>query len=414
MTEKWLFVRSARQLITLRGSTGPRRGPALRELGLVADGALLIRDDLIVDVGPTRRIENLAAARRAINIDASGRVVMPALIDSEVQLLSPTGPAQEAAEDAVPLPSEHFYENWSAVARNISSKSSQRISAQARVLLERMARHGTGQVEVLSGIAMDASGSLKALRIHASVDRQPITVRSTFVATPGKSRQHMLEQVSKDILPAVSRKKLARFVAVIAGPGDVNNPHLRRILDASRATGLGIKVLCDALDPRDGVRLGLEARATSVSRLNRLGPAQIRQVALASTMALLTCPQPDMSTSERPEVARALVEEGAAIALATGFRPSASGTYSMQHALYLAVTAMRLHPAEALSAATINAAYNQGAGAEAGSLEPGKRADFILLNVSDYRELFARPGVNAVHLMVKAGKVVSREADVSW
>lgn len=404
MTGNLLLVRSARQLITLRGARGPRRGTDLRELGIVADGAILIHNDTIVDVGPSRRLENLAEARRAINIDAAGRVVMPAFIDSEVHLLAPG-----LLPEAEPLEAA-----WHAAARNVTAKSSHRLVAQARIVSERMARHGTAQVEALSRISLEASNSIKALRIHAGVDQRPLSVVSTLLATLTETRtlehkKSLVDHICRHIVPTVARRKLARFVALSAAAAD---PLTRRVVDVSQAAGLGVKVFCDELDPAEGIRLSIAARATSVSSLGRVKPAQIRELAAADAIALLTCPQPEQS-GERPDVARALVDEGAAIALATGFRPSGAGTYSMQHALYLAVNAMRLHPAEAIAAGTINAAYNQAAGAETGSIEPGKRADFILLNVSDYRELFVRPGINAVHLMVKAGKVVYREADVT-
>lgn len=399
----------------MRAGAGPRRGAALQELGLVNDGALLIRDGLIVDVGPTRRIENLSAARQAMDIDASGRVVMPALIDSEVQLLTPALAAHETTADA--LSPDPVHDPWDAVGRKLAAHSSRHFGARARALLERMARHGTGQVEALSGFALDASGSFKALRIQPGTDRQPLDVISAFLATPTPDRgsahnKPVVEQVCRDILPVISRRQMARFIALAVGPGDLQNGLFKRIVSASRESGLGIKILCDPLDPRDGVQLSMEERVASVSHLGRARRAQIRQVATISCIALLTCSEAEVSGGDLPAVARALVEEGAAIALGTGFRPSANGTYSMQHVLYIAVAVLGLKPAEALSAATINAAFSHGTGAEAGSLEPGKRADFIILNVGDYRDLFVHPGVNAVHLMVKAGRVRYLEADV--
>ena len=394
MTGNWLMVRSARQLITLRGPDEPRRGNDLRDLAIVTDGALLVRDGWIMAVGPTRRIENLAEARQARSIDASGRVVMPVLIDSEVHLLPP-----------VMTPPE-----------NAPARSSGRPASQARSWLDRMARHGTGRVEVLTGPVTDWPGLTRALRVVEGAGSAAMAVTSTLLAMPAEGARveqndRFAEQFCTELLPLIARRRLARFVMLAAGPRYLNNAQNHRILEAVRAAGLGLKVMCDALDPLDGMLLSLEAGVVSVSGFCGPRPFPLSQFASLKGMALITCPAPGV---ERHEVARSLVDDGFAIALATGFRPPAAGSFSMQHALHAAVSGMRLDPAEAISAATINAAFNHGVGMKTGSLEPGKRADFILWNVSDYHELFARPGVNALHLMACAGKVVYREADVVW
>ncbi len=402
MSGDWLLVRSARQLITLRGVSGPRSGAELRELGVVANGALLIRDDQIMAVGPTRRIENLKEARTAKSIDATGRVVMPVFADSEVQLLPPPSMDPSGADSAEP--------------HHLSAKSASRLETDARALLDRMVRHGTGRIEALTVPAWHSVTILKALRmVEAAAMQQPPAVTSTLLAAPtvfGSSDQNELfvQQFCTDLLPVIARRKLARLVAVSTGPRHLSDSQNQRILAASRAVGLRGKVICDGGDPADALRLSLEPGVVSISGF-RSPAVQLRHSAPPGCMMVLTCPMPG---EERQEAARAAVDEGFAITLATGFQPHMAGSYSMQHALAAAVKAMRLDPAEAITAATINAAFHHGAGAETGSLEPGKRADFILLNMSDYHELFAGAGVNALHLMACAGRLVYQEADVLW
>ncbi|MBI4873898.1 MAG: amidohydrolase family protein [Acidobacteria bacterium] len=343
-----LLVRGARQLVTLRGSSGPRRGSALRELSIVADGAVLISDGVIMDVGATRRVENLAAARQAREIDASGRVVLPGLVDCCAHLV------------AGPLRLEH----------------------EARRVLAAMVRHGTTTVEA-------RDGELKPLRVATRLNGSPLDVVRTFLAT----------RFEEDPLSKVHRRKLAEFVDVSCGDGAFLH------LEQARRLGFELRV-------RGSAALAVESGAVSVSGIDGAPPAEVERLAHSNTIAVLT-PGTAFHGGGPRSPARAWLDQGVALAIATGYHPAQCPSPSLPMAVALACAELRLTPAEAIAAATINAAHALGCAARRGSLEYFKDGDLILLNAGDYRELPLRFGCNLVHMTVKRGAIIYREGTVA-
>src|ERR1700691_2412422 len=405
------LVRNARQLLTLRGDSGPRRGAALRDLGMVPNGAVLIKDGIVVGAGPARRIEKLPAARRAREIDAAGRVVMPGFVDSHTHLVFGR---PRLVDYEMRLAGASYAEIAAAGGGILSSvaavrgMSAAQLEAQARDSLAAMARHGATTVEAKSGYALDEAGELKTLRVLAKLNVVP-TYLGAHIPPPeyrGKADAY-IDWMAAEMLPQIRRRKLARFVDIYCDDSAFTLDQSRRYLDCARRLGFGLKIHAEQFARTGAARLAVELDAASADHLEQAGEEDIRALAQSNTIATLLPGSVFHLGLSTYAPARPLIEAGAAVALATDFNPGTSPTYSMQMVLSLACTEMRMSPAEAIAAATINGAHAILCADRVVSLEHGKQADLLLLNVSDYRELPYYFGVNNVHVTMKRGVVLS-------
>jgi imidazolonepropionase len=411
-----LLVRGARQLITLRGSAEPRRGAALAELGIIRDGALLIEDGRIVQVGLSRRVENLALVHRSQEIDATGHVVMPGFVDCHAHLVGGAWLDDDETRIAgAPEPAHGSAPTIQAI-RNASAK---RLESRARQFVNAMIRHGTTTLEAKSGYGLDGRGELKILRVQARLDRAPLDIVSTFLTPLSIPAAHAsdpagyMSWMCSELLPAIGRRSFARFAGLRCGEQVFNMEQSRRYLEAARALGFQLKIHAGPYRAPDAVRLGVEMGAASVDRLHDAGPADVDLLARSHTMAVLLPGAAFQHGDERCAPARQLIDGGAAVALGTNFNPGASSTYSMPTIVALACAHLGMSPAEAICAATFNAACAIGSGRVAGSLEVGKPADLIVLNASDYREIACHFGVNLVNRTVKRGVTIYQEGRVA-
>jgi imidazolonepropionase len=349
---KVTLIRGARQLLTLRGPSGPRRGANLQNLGIIQDGAVLLADGLIVEVGPSRRVENLALAKRAEEIDASGCVVMPGFVDCHIH-----------------------------VARGATQELSPRaLKTLALRVVEEAVRCGTTAMEA-------KSGDLRNLRTHAALRELPLTFVSTFV-----SAGLPLEFV-KRLLPLVRRRKLAEFAEI----GCADDATLAQ----ARELGLGLKVSA-------GIILATALGATSVN-VTEATARDAMLLAQSETIATLSPAVAFDPRAERYPPARMLIDHGVAVALGSGDNPP-----NMLMAIALACRAMNMTVAEAIAASTINGAHAMGRGRNVGSIEAGKSADLAILGVPDYRELPYHFGVNLVSLVMIRGAVLVERSEVKW
>jgi imidazolonepropionase len=406
-----LLIRGARQLLTLRGPAGPRRGSALRELGLIPDGALLVREGVIEELGSSRRVENLAAARGAEEIDATGRVVMPGFVDSHTFLVSGAPLLKEYEDRIAGIAAGGVTKAWKTTAHAIQSTTASRLEARGRLLADSMIRHGTTTCEAESGFGGDSTGELKTLRALAHLNGQPLDVESTFLAIPPVPDAGVeFDLLGLRLLPVVRKRRLARFVAVSPDglPGGVGRA--TRVLEAARATGFLLKAHAEQFRRTGFVRTAVRMGAASVDHLDWVAEEDAAALAGSNTIATVLPAAAFHGGEERYAPARMLVDAGAALALASGFSPPTSPTLSMQMVVSLACSRMGLTAAEALAAATINGAYALRRAGRVGSLEVGKSADLIMLDVADYREIPYLFGVNSVRLTIKRGVVVWRQS----
>jgi len=280
--------------------------------------------------------------------------------------------------------------------------------------LMRMLAHGTTTVEIKSGYGLTIEDEMKQLdAIDRLAAATPGTIVSTFLgahAVPAEYRDRAREYVDvvvHQMIPAVARRdRPPAFCDVFCEEGAFSVAESRRVLEAARARGMGVKIHVDEFQALGGTRLSVELRATSADHLVCTPPDEIALLAGSNTIAVALPGTPFGLGQCDFTPARALIDGGGAVALATDCNPGTCWCESMQLMMALACRYMRMTPAEAISAATINAAYALGLGAEVGSLEPGKRADLILLDVPSYRHLGYRFGTNLVDAVIVGGHML--------
>jgi imidazolonepropionase len=398
------LIRGARQLLTLRGPKTPRCGSDLRELHIIQDGALLIRDGVLRQVNLSSRVENVAEARHAVEINASGKVVMPCFVDCHTHLAYP--PPGAADEDRAAATQALIGATW------------KRTAARWRVHLEAMVRHGTTTAEIKAGVGPNALADFKLLRMLAKLQCEPLDIVTTLLfRLPPSDESSEAEcdeftgMVCRELLPKIRQRKLARFADVAWSPILAHHPRFLRYLGAACKLGFHCKMHADQDHADAAIVMAMQHRALSVSHLEQATGSEALLMAGSGTIAtLLPCASFYTAAGNAP--ARALVDAGVPIALGSDFHPTFSPTLNMQTVVALACLRMGLTPAEAITAATINGAHALDCAGRTGSLEPGKSADVAILNVSDYRDLANHFGTNLVHTTMKGGAVIYREGEV--
>jgi imidazolonepropionase len=359
---------------------------------------VLIRDGRIVEIGSSRRVENLADARGATEISALRRVVMPGFVDSHTHLLFP--PHGSAAEEK------------GGALRAIHTTSARVLASNARWYLDAMARHGTTTVEIKTGCDADESAELKALRVLGMLRLEAAELVPTFQLSiaPGIAAEDAA-RAAAELPPRIFRRGLAMFADLDWDADPSRREWQGSYLAAAAASGLGTKVHAHGSGAAAAVALAIGFRATSVDHLESLTADQAGLLAHVRTIATLL-PASLLRPGGSAPPARALIDAGAAVALASDFNPVLSPLLSMQTMVALACMQMGMQPAEAISAATINGACALGLGDRTGSLEPDKSADLLVLNVDDYREVARHLGQNLVHMAFKRGKCIYREGAI--
>lgn len=361
---------------------------------------MLVRDGQIVEVGPTRRVENLTAARGATEINAAGRVVLPGFVDCHTHLMFP--PAGMPGDE-------------DRAARVVRSSTARRLMFRARAYLEAMARHGTTTVEVKTGCGPDESAEVKILRVLSSLRHNPVDLVPSFLfrlpASLNGSVGTAADWVMGELLPKIRRRKVAQFADLAWDTNPTLAQYFERYLSAARALGFRCKIHADQRDPERAIEMALRHKVVSIDHLEHAGEAGAAALAEAGIIAtLLPCAS---FRNGQPAPARALVDAGVPVALASNFNPHHTPTLNMQGVVTMACWRFGLSVAEALNAATYNGAHALGCADRVGSIEPGKSADLILLNTSDYRDLAVNVGTNLVHLTMKRGKVIYKEGVVA-
>jgi imidazolonepropionase len=410
-----ILVRGARQLLTLHGAAGPRRGGALRDLGVIEDGSILIADGLIAHVGPTRRIENLADARGAEEINANGHIVMPGYCDPFVQLI---GPPARAIDYPVGNPWDiTASELANAALAHVKSTPPGRLEHEARRIVERQVRHGTTSFEAKCGYGLDDAAEIKSLRACAAAAGRCASAVTTYVAYAPSAvfeghTDRELEWICSELLPKIRHRRLAAFAEIVCDPGGFSIEQARVFLSAAGRLGFLLKVQAEHATHMGAVRLAIDIDARSVTGLNFCDEVDAEMLSRSRAVAVLLPAAPALRRTMKMPPARLLIDSGAAVALGSGYSPSLPATFSMQPVVCLACTDLDMTVEEAISAATINAAHAIDRGSVAGSLEFGKEADLVMLDLADYREIPYHLGVNHVELVMKKGEVVYREGAV--
>ncbi len=409
-----LLLTNIGQLLTMRGPV-PRRGRSLADAGLVKDAAVLVQNGRIAAAGTRRNVERLQRARRARKIDLGGRVLLPGLVDSHTHLVFA---ASRVAEYEMRIAGASYEEiarsggGIRASVRKLRAMPAAALERQALGRLGQFAAHGTTTVEAKSGYGLDLASELKILRVQRSLARkQPLEIVSTFlgahVVPPeyARRRRAYVEIVARQMIPMVARYGLAEFCDVFCDRGAFSVEEARQILTAGRACGLEPRLHAEQLARTGAARLAVELCVASADHLDRVTPGDIKLLAKSSVVCTLL-PGASLHLGVPFAPGRALVDAGAIVALATDFNPGTSPTLSLPMAMSLACDGMRLRPAEAIAAATVNAAYSLRRHDRIGTIEVGKQADLSAFDVADYREIPYYFGVHLAWLTIKRGQIL--------
>jgi imidazolonepropionase len=418
-----LIIHSARQLITCASPGGPKRRAEMNNVGLIPDGALAIDEGKIAALGSTSEIiSNFQSARM---IDATGKVVLPGFVDPHTHAVFA---GDRLNEFELRLRGASYLEILASGGGINVTASATRAASEPELIdvtwprLTRLFELGTTTVEIKTGYGLDTVSELKMLRVIAALDRShQLELIPTFMpahAVPpeyaGRSDDYVALIVD-EMLPAAAAwyreshfaaAKQPFFIDVFCEEKAFDLDQSRRILARGREYGLMVKAHVDEFSNLGGVGMALALGATSIDHLDTITPSEIEQIAHSVTIAVITPVVNFNLGSVNYADARGLIDAGAAVALTTDFNPGSSPCASMPLTMAIAGRFCRMTPAEALNAATINAAHALALGSKIGSLEAGKQADVLVAEVGDYRQLAYELGGNSIGMVIKSGRVI--------
>lgn len=411
-----MIIHSASQLLTLAG--GPQRGAELGRLGIIPNGGLLIQQNRVQAVGDSAEL--CAAYPEEERLDAKGCVVMPGFVDAHTHLV---WAGDRAAEFEMRLQGKTYLEILAAGGGILSTVRATReaslstLLAEARPRLRSMFIHGTTTAEAKTGYGLETESELRLLQALLQLDQEgPLDLAITFLgahAIPPEfegDAEGYTDHLCSAMLPAVRDWWLANtsdrplpFVDVFCETGAFNLDQSRRILQQAHALGFPLKIHADEFDNLGGAKLAVELGAISADHLVTTSTAELALLGKSETVAVALPCTPFGLAQWRYTPAQELLQTGGILALASDLNPGTAWCGNMQFVIALACRYLRLTPAQAIAAATINAAAAIGRAEEIGSLEPGKQADVLILSVSDYRHLGYRFGTNLVQAVIKRG-----------
>lgn len=423
---KPLFVRHATQLVTLSGtSRAPVTGKQMNELGIIEDGAVWIEDGTIRYVGRDADVATQVGSRidEAEQLDASGKVVTPGLVDPHTHIVFA---GSREREFEMRLNGATYMEIMNAgggihsTTRATREASEDELYEQTTLRLDAFLKHGVTTLEAKSGYGLTLEHEMKQLRVAKRLnDRHPIDIVSTFMgahAVPTEFKDdpdRFVDIVIHDMLPAVAKSGLAEFNDVFCEKDVFTPEQSEKILNAGKAHGLLPKIHADEIVSYGGAEVAARVGAVSADHLLKASDEGIRQMAEAGVVAVLL---PGTAFFLMTEAAngRKMIDSGVPVALSTDRNPGSSPTESLPFMMNLGCLTMGMTPAEVLTAATINAAHAIKRGHLVGSLEPGKLGDLVIFNAPNYAYMQYNFAVNLVDTVVKKGKVVVRDGVLTF
>lgn len=407
--------------MTIGGGAEPLRGRALGEPGLIADGAMLISGGSIVAVGTTTQLMRdrwlKHNSKHVVELDCKGKVVTPGFVDSHTHPVFAAPRLVDFEKRISGASYEEIAEAGGGIRssiRGVRETPEAKLAERTLAVFEEMAAHGTTTVEAKSGYGLSFESEMKSLlAIRRAAARWPGTVVSTLLGAHVVPPEHRgnpdryVDEICERMIPEVARKRLAKYVDVFCERGAFTMVQSERIFDAAAKHGLEVRAHVCQLTP---CQLGpmLRFEPVSFDHVDYVSDEDVRALATRNTIATLVPGANYFLGTKQYPPARKLIDEGVPVALATDYNPGSSPTLSMQHVMSIACTQMKMSPAEALVASTLNGAHALGLADRKGSLAAGKDADFAIFDAEDYRELAYWFGSNLCEAVYTGGEFIRR------
>ena len=408
-----LAILHASQLVTLAGPARARYGKELGGLGIIPDGGLLAANGRITHIGKTPEIEKLCQRDTEV-VDARGCAVLPGFVDAHTHLVFAGNRLEDFESRARGETYEQIANRGGGIQTTVQATraaSEEDLFALAKGRASWFLKNGTTTIEAKSGYGLTLKDELKILRVIRRVGTEtPLETVPTFLgahAFPAEFRENhggYTSLIIDKMLPAIGEEKLAEYCDIFCEQNYFDVDDSRRILTAAKQHGLKLRMHVDQLTNSGGATLAADLAAITADHLEQTGADGISALAKAGVQPVLLPGSVYALGSKKYPKARQMIDAGLAVALATDFNPGSSPSASIPMMLSLAVTQMRMSPAEAITAATINAAASLGRIESIGSLEAGKLANFVIYNCDEYRELAYWFGVSLVRDVFLRGK----------
>jgi len=410
-----VLIVHASQVLTLdECGDGPLRGADLCRLGLIPDGAVAVRSGRILAVGPTEELTRKYQGRTQIN--AVGRIVMPGFVDPHTHLVFPD---TRQDEFRMRIEGKSYVDIAKAgggirsSVRQLRRASKEDLLHRARTHLRRAMRHGTTTIEIKTGYGLETASELKTLEVIEVLRWEgPLDIVATFLGAhevPDEfqdRKREYIDLVIHEMIPQAAETGIARYCDVFCEDHVFGVDESREILFAARNAGFRLKLHAEEFEPIGGAKLAAELKAVSADHLVAIDDEGIEAMRDAGTVAVLLPGTSFFLGMERFAPARKIVDAGVPVAIATDFNPGSSMSESMQMTVTLACLGLRLTPAEAIAAATRNAAHAIEMGEEVGRLRKGMQADILVMDVPDYQALPYHYGVNHFQTVIKKGRII--------
>jgi imidazolonepropionase len=414
-----LIIKNAEELLTL--------SPASKEqsrLGIVRNGALTVKAGKIFWVGETKALsKSFVLKHRGREIDATGKVVMPGLIDSHTHLVFAGSRENEFEQRIQGLSYLEIAERGGGILSTVEATrkaSFNELLSLGKKRLDRMLSKGVTTIEAKSGYGLSLKDELKILKVLKSLkESHPIDIVPTFLGAHTvpkelkNDRRRYIDLIIEEMIPRVAQDGLAEFCDVFCEEKAFNPEESRKILETGKRYGLKPKIHADQLGSGGGAELAVEVGAFSADHLEYVSPAGIERMAEKGVTAVLLPGASFFLSMKKFPPAREMIEKGVIVALATDLNPGSSMTESLPLMMTMGCIMFRMTPKEVIRATTINAAKSMGRENEIGSLDIGKQADVVVLDIPNYRYLPYHFGVDHVEMVIKTGKVVYQKSMIN-
>lgn len=412
-----LLIINANELVTVKGAgKRPKVKEEMEDLGTIENGVLAICDGKITDIGKTGKISARVDHTERI-IDAKGKVVLPGFVDCHTHLIFAGSREDEFTEKIKGTPYLEILRKGGGILNTVEKTREALVNPKPIIdktlkILDKLLTNGTTTAEVKTGYGLSKETELQLLNLIKKLNKlHPVDLVPTFLGAHAIPREYADKReeyinLVLEMLPKV--KDLAEYCDVFCEEGAFSVEESRKILEKARRLGMKLKLHTNEFNDIGGVELGIELRADSLDHLDHIGDKTIEELAKGKIIGVLLPGVPFHLMTGHYAPAREMIKRGVPVALATDFNPGSCPTFSMQMIIALACRSMKMTPAEAINAATINAAHAIGKASKIGSLEIGKKADVIILDIPNHKQLPYWFGINLVETVIKNGRVCQK------